>query len=384
MFPFFRWSRNMLVIEMSDSLVEPLSPNDLLARIVQTLDEHLPEGWETSISPPTDDPYVDRRAAPDALLEVIAPNGERAAFAVAARITLAGREATPLLARLRDWGDRHETLSLVAARYLSSTVRETLTDGGASYVDATGHVNVVSTSPAVVLFRTGADRDPWRRSSLRDALTGEPAAAVARTLCEFDAPLRIARVIELSGASPGATYRVLDLLFDEGIARKGRRGWIESVDWPALLRRWALDRAAAERRFTLAFDLPGGADALPATLSKQPRDSYVLGGAHAAAAWVGETGPRFAARQAVVHCEQPARLATRLGAVAAGRNTVGNLIVHVRGLRPAAARAQTRGKLRIAAPAQAYADLVFAGDDDAADRLLKAMKARARDWRAAP
>ena len=100
-----------------------------------------------------------------------------------------------------------------------------------------------SPSPAIALSRPGLDRDPWRRAAVRDSLRGEPAARVARTLCDYAIPMPISQLIELSGASAGATYRVLDLLLEEGLAEKGERGWIESVDVPALLRRWAVDWA---------------------------------------------------------------------------------------------------------------------------------------------
>lgn len=47
---------------------EPLTANDLLALAVQTFDDLLPDGWETSVAAAGDDPYADRRLKPDALL----------------------------------------------------------------------------------------------------------------------------------------------------------------------------------------------------------------------------------------------------------------------------------------------------------------------------
>lgn len=356
--------------------IEPLSVNDLLARAVQTLDELLPDGWGTSISPATQDPYADRRFTPDALLEVLAPDGSTVAFAVTAKLTLAGRDATAMLRRLRLWGEQHGTASLVTARYLSSTVRDLLAEAGASFVDATGNVNIGCSSPAIAISRSGLSRDPWRRSRSRDALRGEPASLVARALCDFAAPMQIAHLVELSGASVAATYRVLDLLFDEGLAIKGERGWIETADWPRLLRRWSADWSAAERRFTLGFALPDGVDAALTHLAGRPRGSYLVGGRHAAGRLVaGEP------RRLTVHCEQPEDLAKRLRAEPTGRHDDGELIVHARGLGAAAARSLRAGKLAIAAPSQAYADLVLAGDIDAAARLLKAMRAEPDAWR---
>ena len=361
------------------NLVEPLSLNDLLAHAVQTFGDLLPEDWEASLSRATEDPYLDRRVAPDALLEVEAPDGAKASFAAAANMTVTGRDVAPLLAKLRRWGDEHDTIPLVLARYLSSTVRERLDEAGASYVDACGNVSIGSPSPAIVISRPGLPRDPWRRSQDRDSLNGEPAARVARALCDFEAPMPIARLIELSGASAGATYRVLDLLFAEGLAAKGRRGWIESTDWQRLLRRWAADWVATERRFTLRFALPDGIESAVSRLAREPVDSYLLGGAHAAAQFTGGGD----AKQLLVHSEDAAALSRRARRRTGRRHDEGELTIHARGLAVAAARSGVTRKLAIASPSQAYADLMLAGDEKAAGKLLKAMSKRPSAWRAA-
>lgn len=359
------------------ALIEPLSSNDLLARAVQTLDDLLPDAWQTSLSPATDDPYVDRRSAPDALLEVTAPDGSTATFALAARMTLAGRDAAALLAMLRRWCESSDAMPLVVSRYLSSTVREHLTETGASLIDATGNVHLSSPAPAIALARSGKERDPWRRSHTRDALRGEPAARVVRALCDFRAPIPIARISQLADASAGSTYRVLDLLVDEGLAEKGAPGWIDSVDWPRLLRRWANDWSASERRFTLRLALPDDLDSALALLKRAPRGSFLLGGEHAAAHFTGEADPH----RCFVHCDDTAGLIGRLGGETAADRTDSVLTVHGRGLVSASARSHTARGWPLAAPSQAYADLILAGDDAAAARLLQKMDAGPETWR---
>lgn len=350
-------------------LIEPLSSGDLLARAIQTFDDLLPDGWETSLVNASLDPYADRRSAPDALLEVMAPDGSEAVFAISAKLTFTGRDTAPTLASLTRWCEQNDALPLIVARYLSSTVRETLAEAHASYVDACGNVSVASPYPAIALSRPGLGRDPWRRSTTRESLRGEPAARVVKALCEFATPMPISQLIELSGASAGATYRVLDLLLDEGLADKGQRGWIDSVDLPALLRRWATDWAAAERRFTLRFESVDGLEPILGQLAKQPRDAYVLGGAHAAALAADIRAPRAA----VIHCEDTAALVAQLGARPAINPASADLIVHGRGLASAALEATVSAKIVHAAPAQAYADLLLAGEVDSAATLLTAI-----------
>lgn len=350
-------------------LIEPLSSSDLLARAIQTFDDFLPEGWDTSLASANVDPYADRRTMPDGLLEVEAPDESSVAFAIAARLTFTGRDIGPVVTNLRQWSDRQGALPLVVARFLSSTVRETLAEKGVSYVDACGNVSVVSTAPAIVVARPGLDRDPWRRATTRASLRGEPAARVVRTLCDFEVPILISDLIELSGASPGATYRVLDMLIEEGLADKGERGWIESVEIQALLRRWAADWAAAESRFALRFESEDGLDATLKRLARQPKDSYVLGGGHAAALATDTRSPRFA----VIHCEDAAGMVQQLHARPAGRSNSADLIIHGRGLQSAAAGSTTVRSIVHAGPTQAYADLILSGDRAAAEQLLRTL-----------
>lgn len=179
----------------------------------------------------------------------------------------------------------------------------------------------------------------------------------------------ISQLIELSGASAGATYRVLDLLLEEGLAEKGERGWIESVDVPALLRRWAVDWASAESRFTLRFETDDGLEATLKRLAMIPKDSYVLGGGHAAALAADLRTPHAA----LIHSDDAASLIAQLHARPAARSTSADLIIHGRGLATAAAGASVANKLNCAAPTQAYADLVLLGETEAAAKLMRSL-----------
>lgn len=359
---------------------EPLSNNDLLALAVRTVDELLPEGWQVNLAPATGDPYLDRRSTPNAQLEAIGPDGSVALFAIASRLIASGRDLPPILEALSRWQEQTGAMPLLVSRYLSPTIRDVLRESGTSSLDATGNVELSFDSPAIAISRPGLDRDPWRRECTPGTLAGEPSGRVARALCDFETPLPVSLLSATAGTSAGATYRALDLLIDEGLVEKGERGWVTAVDWQGVLKRWAHDWSKAEQRFVTRLNLNGGVSAAIKTLQKLPADSYVVGGSQAAAALIGA---KSEPRQLVVHCDSAVSLAADLDARPARRNDPAELIVHGRALSSAAARATRRRNITVAAPTQAYADLVLS-DDSGADELLKALAAKTSAWRRAP
>lgn len=359
---------------------EPLSNNDLLALAVRTVDALLPEDWQVNLAPASGDPYLDRRSTPNAQLEVVGPDGSVAVFAIASRLVATGRDLPPILNALGRWQETNGAKPLLVARYLSPTVRDVLRESNTSSLDATGNVDLSFDSPAIAISRPGMDRDPWRHERTPSTLAGEPSGRVARALCDFETPMPVSLLSELADTSAGATYRALDLLIDEGLVEKGERGWVTAVDWRGVLRRWAHDWSVAEQRFVTRMNVAGGATAAIRNLQKLPADSYVLGGSQAAAAF---TGSSTEPRQVVVHCDSAVSLADDLDARPARRNDPADLIVHGRALSSAAARASRRRNLTVAAPTQAYADLVLS-DDPGAEELLMALAAKTSAWRRAP
>lgn len=358
-------------------LIEPHSQNDLLALAVQTYDELLPDGWETSLLAATDDPYIDRRQTPDALLEVVAPDGSTTGFAIIARLTLAGREADAATGLLRRWSESNGTESLIVSRYLSTTAREFALDGRASFLDATGNVHVACARPAMAIMRPGLDRDPWRASLSRASLRGEPAARVIRALCEHQCPVETARLIERAGASVGAAYRVIDLLIDEGVATKGARGWVDEVDWSRALERWAHDQSLGARKGVQRFKLPDGVDPAFEALASPNSPATTIGGGHAAS-----LHDRTDAGDAIyLHTPTPLDLARHLGAVASDH---GDLWIDSRWPALAARGATKSGKLSYVTVAQAYADLSVNPDSgQRALTLLDWMRENEARWRSA-
>ena len=60
-----------------------------------------------------------------------------------------------------------------------------------------------------------------------------------RTLVGYRGPWSARDLVKVSGASTGATYRVLEFLEEEGLVEKTRTQYMVT-DWARLLRRWSL------------------------------------------------------------------------------------------------------------------------------------------------
>ncbi len=81
-------------------------------------------------------------------------------------------------------------------------------------------------------------------------LTGEPSDRVVRALADHSGEMTVPELIKLSGASTGATYRVVEVLMEREFIRRIPRGGITEVRWEQMLRAWAADRKmCATRRF---------------------------------------------------------------------------------------------------------------------------------------
>lgn len=90
------------------------------------------------------------------------------------------------------------------------------------------------------------------------------AARVVRALSDFDRSWRIRELVEVSGASTGATYRVIDYLEREGLAERDSSRAVRATDWPQLLRSWSDDYGSVKNSRTSRWIVPRG---LPGLLS---------------------------------------------------------------------------------------------------------------------
>lgn len=313
---------------------KPERPIDIYRRASVCLEACLPLGWTLT---------SDRPRSPDApqRLVVTSPEGESVSFAiVAARGVLSG-DIARITAELSD-SDR----GFVCAHYLSDPVRRQLDQHGISYADATGNLTLVASRPAVWVRNRGADSDPWRGPGRPSGvLTGEPSDRVVRALADHSGEMTVPELIKLSGASTGATYRVVEVLVERELIRRIPRGGITEVRWEQMLRAWATDRKmCATRRFAA----PDGLEIVRNQLSERIDVTYALSG-------VGATD--YAQPDVLeLYADDPDDFAGALGLRPVDRG--GDVVIAIPWSSVVFDRMDRSRPLRAVAPSHVYADLL--------------------------
>jgi hypothetical protein len=267
---------------------------DVLRRAVSVLQERLPAGWSAGAA--YDVPNENRRRV-DALVELAAPDGSRVRLVVEFKRAVVRRDLPAMLEQLDAYRASvpSPTIPVLVSRYLSDSVRAWLDENDVSYVDATGNLRLVSRDPAVYLRDRGADRDPWRGPGRpRGTLRGEPPARVVRALADFGSPMPVTALVKRSGASTGATYRVLDFLEQEALVTRGARGVVEQVRWRQLLERWSEDYGFQRDNTVSRYLQPRGLPAVLTGLAAVSGLTYAVTGSLAATRWASYADPRLA------------------------------------------------------------------------------------------
>ena len=361
----------------TDLIGEPMDREvDITRRALSALRARLPADW--SMSDKLDARLGGRRA--DALVEVRAPSGETVTLVAECRRSLVAREVPAILSQLEEYRAEVDgpTVPVVIARYLSPSVRQRLEDNGASYADATGNLRLTALRPALFLGDRGADKDPWRGPGRpRDTLKGVPAARVVRALTDCTPPMSVPDLVKLSGASTGATYRVVELLEKEGLVERAANGKIHIVAWRKLLQRWSKDYSFAGAGGHRRHLAPRGLPALEAALRQGPGVRYALTGSLAARHWAPYAQPRLA----MLYVDDPDRAVDDwdLRPVEAGAN----VILAVPDSDVVYQRTVNRDGLTLAAPSQVVVDLLTGPgrSPSEANYLLDWMEAHEPDWR---
>jgi len=351
---------------------------DVLRRALAAMGERLPVGWDVEVSYESGSGGGSR---PDARVELKAPSGSRVQLVLEYKRGLVVRDLPSVLAQAADRQVSAELPSqpVVVAPYLSSSVREWLERNQVSYLDATGNVFVVSRDPALFLRDRGADRDPWRGPGRpRGTLQGEPAARVVRALADFRPPLRVTELVSRSGASTGATYRVLEYLEQEALVVRGARGLIDQVRWRDMLERWSQDYGFQRDNAVARYLQPRGLPALQSALEQAPGLRYVVTGSLAASLWAPYAPPRLA----MVYVDDVPSAAGTLGLRLVDSGA--NVLLAAPGSEVVFDRPVISKRVTYAAPSQVAVDLLTGPGRSAAEAqaLLEWMEANERAWRA--
>jgi len=258
---------------------------DVLRQSLRTLADCLPPTW--TISDATiEAPAGDRGARPDAVVELRAPDGTTAVMVLEVKRSIVTRDVDTELDQLRrtiETMGLSVAIPILVARYLPSTTREKITASGASYLDATGNIQLQSERPSVFILSTGAQRDPWRGPGRpRGGLRGAPAARVVRALADYKQPTSVPELVERSGASTGATYRVVDFLEEETLLERQKPGPITEVRWRPMIERWAKDYGFDRADAVRSYIAPRGIDQAIETLRGAAELTYAVTGSVAA------------------------------------------------------------------------------------------------------
>lgn len=344
------------------------SETQTLRAVERLVNDALPPRW--SFHPAHEAAKGDRRA--DVTWSVAAPDGSTATFVVEAKRTLLGSQLDQVFAQLAAF----DGVPLVAAPYLSPTLRAALADRGISYVDSTGNLRILADAPGLFVERAGATKDPWPSDETLRSLRGRGAGRAIRALVDHQAPYGVRELAQRAGVPLGSLSRVLDLLAREGLVTRESSGAVTSIDWEGAVRRWAQDYDFARSNQAVAFLEPRGLDAVVSKLAdvKWP---YATTGAFAAQKYT----PISPARQAAIYVEDIARTAEqlRLRPAQAGAN-----VLLVEPYDPVVFdRTTVRDGLRVVAPTQLAVDLLTGPgrEPSEGDELLAWMTTQEDAWR---
>lgn len=278
----------------------------LIEQARTTLESLLPPQWkvERSTGPAQGEGLVDER------FYIRDRSGSGRGVLVDARLETTPAElqrtyTEPLGRRLRaNAGDP----VLVVAPYLSPRSRVVLEKAAVNYLDLTRNAWIALDSPGLSITTVGAQRDPTPRRRADRGVAGPAAGRIIRTLVDIAPPYTVTELAGLAGVSPGYCSRTLQALEREALIRRTRRGAVEEVDWPAMLRRRGNAVPLFDERRTTAYVARAGAQGAIEALAAVDDDAYIITGSFAAARIRAVTAPVGLA----VYAREPDELAESL------------------------------------------------------------------------
>jgi hypothetical protein len=276
-----------------------ISDNTLVREGLRELRRRLPTGWIVG------EPTLEAISGVDATAGLVAPDQRACTLGLEVRARLDPKGVRPLLdvaARSRWPGPL-----VVIARYLSESTRARLREGDLGYLDLTGNVRIVVREPGLYIEAQGAAEDPDREERPARSLRGAKAGRLVRVLLDRKEPPGVRELASLTKIDAGYVSRVLTFLDSEALVTRVGHGRMQSVDWPALLRRWAQEAPLESRGVQRTYLEPRGLSSFMARLTKSD-ERYAVTGSLAAAA----LAPAAPARFATVWVRDAATAATRL------------------------------------------------------------------------
>jgi hypothetical protein len=179
-----------------------------------------------------------------------------------------------------------------------------------NFVDLAGNALVRLENPAVYVKSTGATRNPTPMPRGRARVRGPKAARLIRLLADVRPPYGVREIAAAAELAPGYVSRLLDALDREALIERSRRGRVEVVDVPSLLRWWTETYDVFRTNTTRTFIAPTGAEQTLTVLSASERSSQIaVTGSFAA----GRIAPVASAALLVAYCDDIAPIVDMLG-----------------------------------------------------------------------
>ena len=248
--------------------------NKLVRQGLQELRRRLPPTW-TAGEP------IGAASPVDATVEITAPDRRSGSLALEARSRLDPKDVRSLVEAFAS--ERFRATLVVVSPYVTESTRSRLRERDVGYLDLTGNARIVLPRPGLYIETQGASEDPNREDRPARSLRGMKAGRIARALVDRKTPPGVRELAALTKVDAGYVSRVLSFLDSEALITRGGRGRMESVDWPALLRRWGQEAPLDARGTVRTFLDPRGISALLTRLAKFD-GPYAVTGSLAAAA----------------------------------------------------------------------------------------------------
>lgn len=251
----------------------------LVNQVVDALRKRLPEEW--SVGPAEWQPRLDlpeglgRPVTPDALIRVSGPAGETGQILIEVKSRTTSRVVTDIAAMANNLA-RGQRL-LLAAPWISRSIRPGLKRLGIGYFDPTGNIYLRSATPAFFIEGTGSDRDPQPRPSGLTSLRGQGAGRAVQAVCEFKPPFGI-RELSTRARVPAPTIsRVVTLLEREGALEREDDGTVSAASPRRIIERWIQEYGLLKSNRWQGFIAPRGLDDLRGRLSEARFDYAATG-----------------------------------------------------------------------------------------------------------
>ena len=266
--------------------------NEVVLGAQQVLRSRLPEGWRIERGRRVG---ATNGLSVDAQFRVRGPDERSARLDVYSKRKLQPRDVLILRTYLQDPRSANR---VVVAPYLSPAVRGRLQEAGLGFIDLTGNIRIVLSSPGLFIEASGADVNPDRQHRPSRSLRGSKAGRIVRVLVDRKDPPGVRELAGLTGVNPGYVSRIATLLDEQALIERSGRGRILSVDWSRLLECWSRDAPLSSRGEQTACLGPRGIRALISRLGKSNLRYSVTG-----TLAVSEFAPVAATRLAVVYVE---------------------------------------------------------------------------------